>query len=133
MLQWVGELVIAITHSPYVILCGYFFQGGNFYNPIPWIFSVPLFLAIFAAITLAGIPDYETDESVSKKSLAIIFGIPNASLIAISFIILAAATNLLFKDFKTLNLVLRTLILMSILHGTILAVKIRKFILKEEY
>ncbi len=128
-----GELVVAITHSPYVILCGYFFQGGSFYDPTPWIFSVPLFLAVFAANTLAGVPDYEADETVSKKSLAVIFGIPNASLIAISFIILAAATNPLLKDFKTLNLVLRTLILMSIFHGTILAVKIRKFILREEY
>lgn len=39
----VGELVVAATHSMYVILCGYVFQGGVWKYPLPWLLSIPLF------------------------------------------------------------------------------------------
>lgn len=128
-----GEVVVAITHSPYVILCGYMFQGGRFFDPLPWIISTPLFLAVFAAITLAGIPDYEADKAVSKKSLAVIFGIPRAALISLIFTILAAATIIFLGYLEVLNSVLRILMFILILHGAILSVKILRFLMEGEY
>ena len=128
-----GELDVAITHSPYVILCGYLFQGGGTFDPLPWIFSLPLFLAVFAAITLAGIPDYDADKAASKKSLAVTFGIQNAALLAIALVVFAAATNVLLKDYKTLNYTVQTLLLGSVFHGVVLILRIRKFVLEGDY
>ncbi len=128
-----GELDVAITHSPYVILCGYLFQGGGTFDPLPWIFSLPLFLAVFAAITLAGIPDYDADKAASKKSLAVTFGIQNAALLAIALVVFAASTNVLLKDYKTLNNTVQTLLLGSVFHGVVLILRIRKFVLEGDY
>ena len=80
-----GELVVGITHSPYVILCGFIFQAGSLGDPRPWMISIPLFFAVLAAITLAGIPDYRADETVGKKTLSVIFGQKSACLLAMVF------------------------------------------------
>ena len=79
----VGELVVAATHSLYVILCGFVFQGGLWKDPLPWLISAPLFFAVLAANTLAGVPDRQADLAVIKKSLAVMFGSRVAVLLAI--------------------------------------------------
>ncbi len=38
-----GELVVGITHSFYVILCGFVFQAGTWRHSLPWLISIPLF------------------------------------------------------------------------------------------
>jgi 1,4-dihydroxy-2-naphthoate polyprenyltransferase len=62
-----GEFVVALTFSPYLILSGYSFQTGRLDSAVPWLLSIPLFLAILQSIILAGIPDYESDLAFSKK------------------------------------------------------------------
>ena len=79
----VGELVVAATHSLYVILCGFVFQGGLWKDPLPWLLSIPLFFAVLAGNTLAGIPDRQADLGVMKKSIAVMFGSRFAVLLAI--------------------------------------------------
>ncbi|MGZ6291153.1 MAG: UbiA family prenyltransferase, partial [Syntrophales bacterium] len=79
----VGELVVAATHSLYVILCGFVFQGGLWKDPLPWLLSIPLFFAVLAGNTLAGIPDRQADLAVMKKSIAVMFGSRLAILVAI--------------------------------------------------
>src|SRR5690554_2304190 len=73
-----GELDVGLTHSFGALLCGYAFQGGNLGDPLPWLVSWPLLLAILPAIVLAGIPDYEADQSVGKRTLAVRLGKRNA-------------------------------------------------------
>lgn len=87
-----GELDVGITHSLGVILCGFHFQGGYLFDPFPWLLSLPLFLAIFPSIILAGIPDYDADKAVSKKTLAVRLGLKRAITVAMIFTLLAAVT-----------------------------------------
>ncbi|MGZ6250372.1 MAG: NAD(P)H-dependent oxidoreductase, partial [Syntrophales bacterium] len=70
------------THSLYVILCGFVFQGGLWKDPLPWLLSIPLFFAVLAGNTLAGIPDRQADLAVMKKSIAVMFGSRLAVLVA---------------------------------------------------
>ncbi len=81
-----GEIVVGFTHSTYVILCGFVFQGGHWSNPVPWLLSVPLFFAVFAANILAGIPDRQADRAVSKLSVAVMLGPRLAAILAGCFV-----------------------------------------------
>ncbi len=85
-----GELVVAITHSIGVLLCGYVFLGGAWSDPLPWLLSLPLLLAILPSITLSGIPDREADKTVGKRTLAVRLGAPGALMVAIFCTVLAA-------------------------------------------
>lgn len=84
-----GEIVVGLTHSIYVILCGYAFQGGLWKDTYPWMLGVPLFFAVLGTNILAGIPDFEADGDVSKRSIAVIFG-PRAAFY-LAMMCLAAA------------------------------------------
>lgn len=77
-----GEVDVGITHSLGAILAGYVFQGGAWHDALPWLLSVPLFLAVLPAITLAGIPDYEADRAAGKKTLAVRLGRRGAARLA---------------------------------------------------
>jgi 1,4-dihydroxy-2-naphthoate octaprenyltransferase len=115
-----GELTVGLTHSPYVILCGYIFQGGSWQSPLPWLLSIPLFFATLGAITLAGIPDRLADQEVSKKVLAVIFG-PRAAVILASFlVVIAAVSGMLLWYFKIIKGIRGSMILFVIPHGLIL-------------
>ena len=84
-----GEIDVAITHSIGVILCGYVFLGGAWDDPMPWLLSVPLLLAILPSITLSGIPDLEADAAVGKRTLAVRLGQRGALRVALGFTLLA--------------------------------------------
>ena len=82
-----GEMTVGLTHSFYVIVCGYVFQGGSWSDALPWLLSVPLFFAVLAANTLAGIPDRLADQQTSKNSFAVLCGPRNAGILAACFIV----------------------------------------------
>lgn len=84
-----GEMVVAYTHSVFMTLGGWIFAGGSPFDPLPWLLSLPMALAILAAITLAGIPDADADRAVSKKTLAVRFRPSGAALIALGATILS--------------------------------------------
>jgi 1,4-dihydroxy-2-naphthoate polyprenyltransferase len=69
-----GEAVVAFSHSIFMIMTGWLLQGGGIDHALPWLLSLPLFLAVFCAITLAGIPDRRADASVGKRTLAVRMG-----------------------------------------------------------
>lgn len=97
-----GELVVEITHSPYVILCGYVFQTGSWSDPIPWLSSIPFFFAVLGAITLAGIPDHEADKAVSKKTLSVLLSQRQAALLWVfCHCCLHHGNRALASDFRT--------------------------------
>jgi 4-hydroxybenzoate polyprenyltransferase len=93
-----GELTVGFTHSFAVILCGFVFMGGSFTNTIPWALGLPLFLSILPSITLSGIPDYEADKHVGKKTIAVKFGRKNAALAAVTFAWLAVLAVALLQN-----------------------------------
>jgi 1,4-dihydroxy-2-naphthoate octaprenyltransferase len=119
-----GELVVGITHSPYVILCGYVFQTGSWTEPVPWLLSIPLFFAVLAAITLSGIPDHQADKAVTKKTLSVLLGQRPAALLSGLFAMVAAVTGvamwlLTFQHYK-----LGFLMLVALGHGIILVIAV---------
>jgi 1,4-dihydroxy-2-naphthoate octaprenyltransferase len=69
-----GELDVAFTHSALVLVFGYVLGGGRAATSWPWLISLPLFLAVFAAITLSGVPDAAADSAANKRSLVVRFG-----------------------------------------------------------
>lgn len=79
-----GELVVAVTHSFFMLLCGWMFMGGTLAHPIPWLLSLPLFGSILAAIILAGIPDHEADKAVEKRTFTVLTSPRVAALTAIA-------------------------------------------------
>ncbi len=88
----IGEIVVAVTFSPYLILCGYVFQSGIWKDTLPWLLSIPLLLAIFSAITISGVPDFQADRAAKKRTIAVIFG-QRAAIILSCICICAAALS----------------------------------------
>ncbi|MGJ7458967.1 NAD(P)H-dependent oxidoreductase [Halomonas sp. RA08-2] len=89
-----GELDVAVTHSIGVLLCGFVFLGGGWRDPLPWLLSLPLLLAILPSITLSGLPDLEADADVGKRTLAVRLGHRGAVWVALVFTLLATACAL---------------------------------------
>jgi 1,4-dihydroxy-2-naphthoate octaprenyltransferase len=92
-----GELDVGLTHSPGAILCGFIFQGGAWHAGLPWLLSLPLFLAVLPSITLSGVPDLEADAAVGKRTLAVRTGVRGAYALAALFTVLAADTALALR------------------------------------
>ena len=128
-----GELTVGLTHSPYVILCGYIFQGGSWESPLPWLLCLPLFFATLGAITLAGIPDRLADQAVSKKVLAVIFGPRGAVILASFFVCIAAISGMLLWYFRIIQGIRGGMILFVIPHGLILLFVLFKLIQSRNY
>ncbi|MFC3284502.1 NAD(P)H-dependent oxidoreductase [Litchfieldella rifensis] len=85
-----GEVDVAVTHSIGVLLCGHVFLGGTWSDPLPWLLSLPLLLAILPSITLSGIPDLEADAGAAKRTLAVRLGHTGALRVALVFTLLSA-------------------------------------------
>jgi len=113
-----GEIVVGITHSIYLIVYGYVLQTGTLFNALPVFFSIPLFFSVFAAITLAGLPDRLSDSAVSKKTIAVVFG-PKTALTFSAFFTCFAALSGLTVWYYTLNLWLFNLSVVVILFHTL--------------
>lgn len=84
-----GEVDVAVTHSIGVMMCGYVFLDGAWYDSAPWLLSLPMLLGILPSITLSGIPDLEADALAEKRTLAVRFGFRNALMIALFFVLLS--------------------------------------------
>jgi 1,4-dihydroxy-2-naphthoate polyprenyltransferase len=92
-----GEMDVAVTHSLGVLLAGYVFMAGDWRDPVPWLLSLPLLLAILSSITLSGIPDLESDAAVSKRTLAVRLGTGGALRVALGSTMLAALIGVMFQ------------------------------------
>ena len=88
---------VAITHSLGVVLCGYVFSGGAWDDPLPWLLSVPLLLAILPSITLSGIPDLAADAAADKRTLAVRLGHRGALIVALVFTLLSAGAATIWQ------------------------------------
>jgi 1,4-dihydroxy-2-naphthoate octaprenyltransferase len=126
-----GEFVVAFMFSPYLIVSGYFFQTGYLPEYETWLLSVPLFLAIFPAIILAGIPDHKSDLVVSKKTLAVILGPRKAAILALLFASLAAAFGILLWRLKIVSGTIGLIFIFTIPHTVLLGVSIFRYLQTE--
>jgi len=121
-----GELDVAVTHSIGVILCGYVFMGGAWQDPIPWLLSVPLLLAILPSITLSGIPDLEADAATGKRTLAVRFGQRGALTFALICTLLAAVAALIWDSMNIAGGVFAGLAWVAVPHALLLAWLLRR-------
>jgi 1,4-dihydroxy-2-naphthoate octaprenyltransferase len=128
-----GELVVGITHSPYVILCGYVFQAGSWTDPVPWLSSIPPFFAVLAAITLSGIPDHRADKAVSKKTLSVLLGQRPAALLSGLFVTLAAITGIGMWRLTFPHETLGLLMLVAVGHCIILVIAISRLVKTKDH
>ena len=85
-----GELDVAFTHGIGVTMVGHLLQGGAFADPLPWLLSLPLGLAVLPAIILSGLPDHEADRAAGKRTLAVRLGKAGAVRLAMLCTVLAA-------------------------------------------
>lgn len=120
----VGELVVGLTHAPYVILCGFVFQSGSWADSSPWIMSAPLFFAVLAAITLAGVPDQHADKRAFKKTLSVVFGEQTACLLAVVFATLAVVMGTLLWRFQVVEASGGLFVVVAIPHWALLLLAI---------
>ncbi len=114
-----GELDVGITHSFYIILAGFTLQTPTLNITLPWIVSVPLFFSIFGVIILGGFPDYEADKNTDKRTLTVLFGKRNASLISITSILISIVSSIFILYFEILGAI-GNLFLIASIHGLIL-------------
>jgi 1,4-dihydroxy-2-naphthoate octaprenyltransferase len=115
-----GELVVAFTHSAYVLLCGFFFQAGTLSAPEPWLISLPICFAVLPAITLSGLPDYSADAAVSKKTIMVLFGPRRGIIIAMCCVALAPICSAILTITGILSLSGVVLLAIVIPHAMIL-------------
>jgi 1,4-dihydroxy-2-naphthoate octaprenyltransferase len=123
-----GEFVVGITHSPYVILFGYMIQTGFWTDPVPWLSSIPLFFAVLSAITLAGIPDHLADKTVSKRTLSVLLGQRRAARLAGIFATLAVLTGIVIWRLILAHETLGLLMFVTVVHCIILITGISRLV-----
>ncbi len=128
-----GEITVAFTYGPYLILLGYVLQTNSWNNGLIWLISIPLFLAILPSIILAGIPDRISDKLVSKRTLSVIAGPKGASIAAVCLVFLAAISGILLFFWTMDSTILRITLLFIPAHAIILALAVFKFIRSRNY
>ena len=119
-----GEVVVAFTFGPYLVVCGYLFQAGGWKSSATMVISLPLFFSILPSITLAGIPDQQADKAVSKRTLAVILGTKASSFMAIAFSSLAALFGALLLALNIIPDILGIIVLIALLHAAVLTMSI---------
>jgi 1,4-dihydroxy-2-naphthoate polyprenyltransferase len=81
-----GELDVALTHGPGVVLLGCVAQGGDPLAPLPWLLGLVIATAVLPAIVLAGIPDRAADAAAGKRTLAVRLGAGGATRLALALL-----------------------------------------------
>jgi len=124
----IGEIVVAVTFGPYLILCGYVFQSGVWKDTFPWLISIPLLFAIFSAITISGVPDFQADRAAKKRTIAVIFGPRVAIVLSCICICVAALSWIALYYFEILKGWSGVLIFVVLMHAWVLLTVLFKLI-----
>ena len=127
-----GELDVGFTHSFGVILCGFIFQGGDLFEPLPWLLGIPLFLSILPSIILAGIPDYESDKAINKISIPVWQGKKKAAKLAIVFTVLSALAAIIWQVFGLVGTAYSSAAYFIIPHAALLTFLLYKYIKRSD-
>ncbi len=108
-----GELDVALVFGPYLVLSGFFHQGGRLDVAGPWLLSVPLSASILPGIIMAGVIDREADSAVGKKTLAVILGPGKAVGLALAAVAVSAVLGQLLLGPGPIVLALPHAVLMA--------------------
>lgn len=73
-----GELAVAISYGPVVVLGAYVVQTGRLSGDLFWL-SIPLGLLIAAFLWVNQFPDYDADKASGKRNLVVRLGKKNAA------------------------------------------------------
>ena len=98
-----GEVTMSFMSGPYPVLLGYLIQTGTWTDPLPWLVSIPLFLATLTAGALGSLPDYHADRQVSRKRFAVLFGPRLTAIVSLGLIALTALSGILLWYFRILT------------------------------
>lgn len=85
-----GELDVALTHGPGVVILGYVVQGGGVWAAQPWLLATVIALAVLPAIILSGVPDRSADHDAGKRTLVVRLGIATSVRLAMVLLVLSA-------------------------------------------
>ncbi len=116
-----GEVDVAVTHGPAVLLCGWLFAGGAPDAAAPWLASVPISLATLPSITLSNVPDRQADATVGKRTIAVRFGRRGALDFALAATLASVAAALVWPLFEASPDGSRLVPLGAVPHGIVLA------------
>jgi len=111
-----GEFVVGITHTFFLVICGYVFQTGSWLHYLPWMLSIPLFFAVLAAIMLAGLPDRTADEAAAKRTIPVILGPKKAIVVAECFVTAAATSAILIYSLEFARWVIILAVILIVPH-----------------
>ncbi len=89
-----GELDVALTHGPGVLILGHVVQGGAVFSVQAWSLALVIAAAILPAILLSGIPDRRADQAAGKRTLVVKLGSARSVQLAIGFVALSALGTL---------------------------------------
>ncbi len=123
-----GELDVGITHSAGVVLAGYVVQGGAWHAPLPWLLSVPLFLAVLPSIIMAGVPDREADAAAGKRTLAVWLGRRRAARAAMGCTAAAVLVGGVWRYLPATDGLYDGLLLVALPHAAWLFVRLRRYL-----
>lgn len=127
-----GEITVGFTHSFATILYAYVLFGGAITDTFPWLLGIPLFLAIVPAIMMAGIPDYEADMAVGKRTLAVQWGKTILARVAAVLVIAAVGSVFLIENLNGFRIEYGWPIYIGLLHGIFLSYLLFKFANKRD-
>ena len=96
-----GELNVALTHGPGVVLLGWVAQGGALTAPLPWLLGLVIGFAVLPAILLSGIPDRSADAAAGKRTLVVRLGTDGAARLALALLPASALGALLLAIWLT--------------------------------
>jgi 1,4-dihydroxy-2-naphthoate octaprenyltransferase len=128
-----GEIVMSIMGGPYPILLGYFVQIGTWSDSLPWLLSIPLFLAALTAGAIGSIPDYHADMQVLRKRFAVIFGPRLTAIMSLGLISITALSEISLWYFGILTGLGSLTVFIVIPYSLILGFGIIKLIQTEDY
>jgi len=98
-----GEIAMSVMTAPFPVLLGYLIQTGTWTDSLPWLISIPLFLATLTAGALGSLPDYHADMQVSRKRFAVIFGPRLTAIMSLGLIAITALSGVLLWYFRILT------------------------------
>jgi|GEM_PF-8916 len=85
-----GEVDVALTHGPGVLILGHVVQGGDPFSAQAWFMGLVIALAVLPGILLAGIPDRTADREAEKTTLVVTLGNRRSVELAIVFLALSS-------------------------------------------
>jgi len=98
-----GEFVSSFSGGPLIIFFGYYIQTGIWTDPLPWLLSIPIFLATFGSAIIPEIADYIPDKKVNRKTLPVLLGPKRAILLSIWINTTAAISGIYLWYFNLIS------------------------------